>query len=126
MSGVSWCRCVFNRSRSEDQKYQVTAHLTSSLRRRLGGAALGNLLPLVMIGNLARHVGLRVAANSSAVLYAWINLSAVPLALLNRFNSVACMLAMTLTVWKRRRFSNTDTRPAFASSVPPYSGPLAE
>jgi hypothetical protein len=70
--------------------------------------------------------GLWVAANGSTVLYAWINLGDVPLALLNGFNTFACVIVMALTVWKRRLSSNTGAQASFASSAASFSGRLAE
>lgn len=70
--------------------------------------------------------GLWVAANGATVLNAWVNLSDMPLVLQNVSNTVACMIAMALRVWKRRRFSTTDTQPSFRASAASLSGRLAE
>ena len=67
-----------------------------------------------------------VAATGATVLNAWVNLSDMPLVLQKLSNTVACMVAMALQVWKRRRFSNTDAQPSFRSGAASLSGRLAE
>lgn len=42
-------------------------------------------------------------ANGSTALYAWVNLSDMPLAVLNGFNTLACLTVIALTLAKRRQ-----------------------
>jgi hypothetical protein len=56
-----------------------------------------------------------IAANASTVLYAWINLGDIPLALLNGFNVLACLIVVGLTIWKRYSATDNDAAvPAYA------------
>src|SRR5262245_28907331 len=77
-------------------------------------------------GNLARHVGPVGGGERLNGALCLDQSERCAVGSLNGFNTVACMVAMALTVWKRRRFSHTDTRPSFASSPVSLSGRLAE
>lgn len=63
-----------------------------------------------------------IAANASTVLYAWINLSDVPLAILNAFNVLACLIVVGLTIWKRCSSRN----PGLAISNARSGSPMIE
>jgi hypothetical protein len=62
----------------------------------------------------------------TTVLYGCTNLVDGPLALLNGFNAIACLVMMVLAVWKRRTASKSDMHLPFASSSASFQRCLTE